>query len=114
MRQLRLALPKRNWGGKRAGAGRPRKDGQSGKGIPHLPRPVLAPRFPVHATWRVAATVWSLGSTRSWNALASAIHESAHDGFQVVHFAVVGNHLHLIVEAADEVKLARGMQGLGV
>jgi putative transposase len=114
MRQLRLALPKRNWGGKRPGAGRPRKDGQNGKGVPHLPRPPLASRFPVHATWRMAPTVWNLRSTRSWNALAPAIYTSAREGFRVVHFAIMGNHLHLMVEASDQVRLARGMQGLGV
>ena len=35
-------------------------------------------------------------------------------GFRLVHYAVMGNHVHLMVEAADRVKLARGMQGLGV
>jgi len=31
-----------------------------------------------------------------------------------VHFAIMGNHIHLLVEASYEVRLARGMQGLGV
>jgi putative transposase len=114
MRQLRLGLPKRNWGGKRPGAGRPRKDGRKGKGVPHLPRPALASRFPVHATWRMAPTVWNLRSRRSWGALAPAIYGGTRDGFRVVHFAIMGNHVHLMVEASDEVRLARGMQGLGV
>ena len=114
MRQLRLKLPKRDWGGRRAGAGRPRKDGRVGKGVTHLRRPVLASRFPVHATWRMAPTTWNLRSTRSWNALAPAIYGSARDGFRVVHFAIMGNHIHLLVEAADAQQLARGMQGLGV
>ncbi len=49
--QLSLKLPKvKTWGGRRAGAGRPRKDGKRGKGVPHLPRPLLKPRFPVHVT----------------------------------------------------------------
>jgi len=34
--------------------------------------------------------------------------------FRLVHFSVQGNHLHLIVEAPDEVRLSRGLQGLGV
>src|SRR4051812_39090351 len=116
MQQLRLALPKpkRTWGGKRLGAGRPRKDRQKGKGMPHLRRPALASRFPVHATWRMAPTVWNLRSTRSWKALAPAIYGSARGGFRIVHFAIMGNHIHLMVEASDQVRLARGMQGLGV
>src|SRR3954468_5645182 len=112
--QLRLKLAERNWGGKRPGAGRARKDGQNGRGVTHLRRPVLASRFPVHATWRMAKDVYSLRSTRSWNALAPAIYGSEREGFRVVHFAIMGNHIHLMVEASDKVQLARGMQGLGV
>ena len=114
MRQLRLPLPKRGWGGKRAGAGRPRRDGAVGKGNPHLTRPLLAERYPVHATWRMARGVWSLRSRRGWKALAPALYGAARDGFRVVHFAILGNHVHLLVEADNRVRLARGMQGLGV
>ena len=35
-------------------------------------------------------------------------------GFRLVHYAVMGNHVHLIVEAEDRRALWRGMQGLGV
>ncbi len=35
-------------------------------------------------------------------------------GFRLVHFSVQGNHLHLIVEAPDSVRLSRGLQGLAV
>jgi putative transposase len=33
--------------------------------------------------------------------------------FRLVKFSVLGNHLHLIVEADDSVALSRGMQSLG-
>jgi putative transposase len=33
--------------------------------------------------------------------------------FRMVKFSVLGNHLHLIVEADDSVALSRGMQSLG-
>ena len=36
------------------------------------------------------------------------------DDFRVVHFNVLGNHLHLIIEAAGAPALARGMLGLNV
>ena len=35
-------------------------------------------------------------------------------GFRLIHYSVQGNHMHLLVEAADEKSLARGMNGLGV
>ena len=36
------------------------------------------------------------------------------DGFRLTHYSVQGNHLHLIVEAADKKTLSRGMQGLAI
>jgi REP element-mobilizing transposase RayT len=35
-------------------------------------------------------------------------------GFRLCQFNVLGNHLHLVVEADDRVRLARGMQGLAI
>ena len=77
-------------------------------------RPLLAGRYPVHATWRMARGVWNLRSRRAWKALAPALYAAARPGFHVVHFAILGNHVHLLVEADNRVRLARGMQGLGV
>ena len=103
----------KTWGGRREGAGRPPANGKSG--VPHLPRPALASRFPVHVTWRMKGHVWNLRSRRSERALAPAFYAGAErDGFRLVHFAVMGNHIHLMVEASDRMRLARGMQGLGV
>jgi len=41
-------------------------------------------------------------------------HACNRPGFRLVHFSVQGDHLHLVVEAADEVRLSRGLQGLAV
>ena len=35
-------------------------------------------------------------------------------GFRLVHYSVQPNHIHLICEADDEVRLARGLQGLAI
>src|SRR5262249_16659716 len=35
-------------------------------------------------------------------------------GFCLVHYAVLRDHIHLLVEAEDERALSRGMKGLGV
>ena len=110
MKQVELNF--RTWGGRREGAGRPKKQGS---GMPHVPRATLAPRFPVHATWRMQRGVWNLRSGRSARALAPALFKRAvREGFRLVHFALMGDHIHLMVEASDRVRLARGMQGLGV
>jgi len=39
---------------------------------------------------------------------------AARAGFRLVHFSVQGNHLHLVVEAADAESLSRGMQALAI
>lgn len=83
--------------------------------MPHRARPKLAPRYPVHVTLRVRNEVWNLRSRRCFRALARGFARGKDRfGFRLVHFSVQGNHLHLIVEAADEVALARGMQGLAI
>jgi REP element-mobilizing transposase RayT len=105
------------WGGKREGAGRPRRDGVVGArvGVPHVTRGVLAERFPVHVTWRMEKQVWNLRTRRCFGVMRTAMYAGAlKGGFRLVHYAVMGNHVHLIVEAPNRVRLSRGMQGLGI
>jgi REP element-mobilizing transposase RayT len=99
------------WGGRRDGAGRPRKPGAK---LRHAPRSALANRFPVHATLRAAPGVPNLRRGRAWEAVDAGIRSAEKDGFRVVHFSVQTNHLHLLVEAADAAALARGLQGLAI
>ena len=81
----------------------------------HVEREVLKARFPVHVTWRMETGVWNLRTQRCFGAMKRAMYAGAvKGGFRLVHYAVMGNHVHLIVEAPDRVNLARGMQGLGV
>ena len=103
----------RTWGGKRKGAGRKPKGERAG--VAHVRREALAARFPVHVTWRMERGVWNLRTRRCFRVMERAMYAGAlKGGFRLVHYAVMGNHVHLMVEAADRVKLARGMQGLGV
>src|SRR3954471_5498717 len=103
----------RTWGGKRKGAGR--KPAQSRAGVAHVTLPILPARFPVHATWRMDARVWSLRTRRCFRVLERAMYAGAlRFGFRLVHYAVMGNHVHLLVEAPDRRALARAMKGLGV
>ena len=110
-RQLEMKLP--TWGGKRKRAGRKPKGARAG--VPHVARPRLSKHHPVHVTWRMLPHVWNLRSRRSFRLLADAFVRGCDRlGFRLVHFSVQGNHLHLIVEAPDEARLARGLQGLAV
>ena len=113
--QLPLAR-RHGWGGKRRGAGRKRKDGKPAPaGVPHLRRPRLDGRTPVGITLKVRREVWSLRGSRCVRALRHALeHGHRRRGFRVVHFAILGNHLHLIVEADSRTSLSSGVQGLEV
>jgi REP-associated tyrosine transposase len=112
MVQLDLPLPAR--GGARPGAGRKRKDGRVGRpGVAHVRRPRLDGRTPVHVTMRVARGVPNLRSQRLvrvvWRVFAAARERL---GARLVHWAVQRDHVHLIVEPADQRALSRAMQGL--
>ena len=103
----------RTWGGKRRGAGR--KPVAERARVVHRRRPLLKARFPVHVTWRMRKGVWQLRTRRCFTALARAFWGGADRfGFRLVHYSVQGNHVHLLVEAADKRALSRGMNGLGV
>ncbi len=115
-RQLALDLPQ--WGGRRPGAGRkPRHvvPGLIRPGVPHLRRPELKPRHPVHVTMRVLKGIPSLRRSDVRRALESAFRAGRDRfGFRLIHYSIQGNHLHLLVEAEDEAALTRGMQGLAI
>lgn len=110
-RQLGLALC--TWGGQRKGAGRRPKGGAPG--VPHRMRPALASRFPVHVTLRMQPEVWNLRSRRSYRVLERAFLAGAERfGLRLCAYSVQGNHIHLLIEAADRTALSRGMRGLSI
>jgi REP element-mobilizing transposase RayT len=59
--------------------------------------------------------VWNLRSSRSFRRIKECFEKSrGRFGARLVQFSVLGNHLHLIVEAEDSTALSRGIQGLCV
>ena len=81
----------------------------------HERRVRFAARFPLHVTLRVAEDVPSLRRRGPLRIIQQAIREAGHHlYFRVVEFAVIGNHIHLIVEADGAEALARGMHALEV
>src|SRR6266849_5766734 len=108
--QMAMKFRYRGRGGYRERAGRPKKPGA---GVPHVPRPALAARHPVHVTTRVRDEAARLRSRDCFRVVASCIGKACErDGFRLVHFTVQSNHLHLIVESRNAMALARGIQGL--
>ena len=115
-KQLELDLPKR--GGRRQGAGRPRKHerpGLRGPGVPHLSRASIAERHPVHVTLRVQPGVGYLRAPSRARVLQEAFRAARiRFGMRVVHYSIQGNHLHLIVEVKSRAALSQAMQGLAI
>lgn len=109
--QQDLPLPLR--GGKRRGAGR--KPAAQRAGRSHAARESFGRAQPVHVTLRVADHVWNLRSQRSFRVFHRAVNGVRRvTGFRVVHFDVLGNHLHFIVEADGPRRLASGMRALTI
>src|SRR4051794_1290518 len=107
MRQLRLFRQKRV-----PRRGRPpKKDGK----VTHRARPEFAARFPVHVTLRMRPEVWHLRWKPCFRAIERAFLKGNNRfGMRLVHFSVLGNHVHLICEAEGAKSLTRGMQGLSI
>ena len=107
----------RTHGGRREGAGRPRL--ARPKGLPHLPRGFHEKSQPVHVTWRVVRGLPSLRKRQIATAIGCTFRENTdgnlrrQSGFQVIHFSVQPDHLHLIIEAADRAGWRRGCGGWG-
>lgn len=107
---------KGSWGGRRAGAGRKRRSKVS---TPHVTRPAHVAEHPLHVTLRAVDGLPNLRKKQIFRAIKQAFllantRGKHRDHFRLTHFSVQGNHLHLVTEATDETRLARGVQGLAV
>jgi REP element-mobilizing transposase RayT len=104
-------LPFRQHGGARKGAGRKPKRGVAG--VAHRPRAARASRHPVHVTVKLRQHLPRLRQKAEYAALRAAFVAGGNRfGFRLCHYAILNDHLHFLVEAADRGSLRRGMQGL--
>lgn len=81
--------------------------------MPHRARPKLRGRNPLHVTMRLVQGVPSLRLRAAHELLREALRAGAdRQGFRLVHYGAVSNHLHLVCEAESERALTRGIQGV--
>lgn len=94
----------------RPGLGRPKK--KNNDRLSHQRRQALAEQTAVHVTLRVRRHVPNLRARRRFNVIKQAFVRfcRARPGFRLVHFAVLSNHLHFIVEADSKPALSMGLQ----
>jgi REP element-mobilizing transposase RayT len=108
------AVMKGTHGGRREGAGRkpsPRRRHDP----PHVVRPELSHRHPVHVVLRTAEGVRRLRQGVMYRALRRVLRRYLwQEDFRVVHVSIQHNHLHLLVEAADRQALTRRMQSFAI
>jgi REP element-mobilizing transposase RayT len=97
-------------GGRRRGAGRPNRSGKQG----HSRRPAIDPRHPVHVTVRLRAGLPSLRRKDVFKTLRQAVSVARGAGFGVAHFAILSNHLHLLIEPAGRRALFRAVQSFEI
>jgi REP element-mobilizing transposase RayT len=99
----------------RPGLGRPKrkKSHDEDDRTSHRARPELREKSALHVTVRTTARVPNLRSRKRYAAIRNAfvkfcVQETI--GFRLVHFAVLSNHLHFVVEADSKRALSMGMQ----
>lgn len=112
--QALLQFPNQH-GGRRAGAGRKPKGQQAGVG--HDRRAAHSGREPVHVTVKLQQGLPKLRRRAEYAALRLAFAAGCTGvgrtgRFRLCHYAVLDDHLHLLVEAEDRTTLTRGLQGL--
>lgn len=96
-------------GGCRPGAGRPR----GRKTCSHDARPRVTSRAPFHVTLRVVGELPSLRRSAPVTLIRDLIAHSHTDTFRIVDYCVLGNHLHLLVEADSSSDLSAAMRSFG-
>jgi REP element-mobilizing transposase RayT len=83
--------------------------------VGHKARPRFGKVTPAHVTLKVLPDVPSLRASRRFAAIRKCFGTArGQHGLRLVEFAVMGDHLHLVVEADDDRALTRGMQGLAI
>ncbi len=81
----------------------------------HARRPRLEARFPVHVTTRVIRSCGYLRGFRVYPAVRKALCAACERlGVRIIHFSIQSDHIHLLVEARDQIALGRAMKGFGV
>jgi REP element-mobilizing transposase RayT len=83
--------------------------------VSHGRRERFSRHHPVHVTLRVGEGLGSLRRFKALRVLRRALLACGQEGpFRVVHFNLLSNHLHLLVEAESAGALGQGMQRLAV
>lgn len=107
-KQLSLNIYKGTHGGRRPKAGRKRVHS---KGVAHEKREKVRTHTPLHINFKYKLTV---KNKEGLKALHKAIRNARAHGLRINHFSLQHNHVHLIVQAANNDILTKGMRSLTI
>ena len=93
------------------GAGRPAKHD---KGVRHTEREAITKMSALHLTIKIEKNKAGLRSKAVLSLLHKAIKRARVVGLGIVHYTLEHDHIHMLVEAEDNVALGRGMQSFGI
>ena len=83
--------------------------------MPHVSRKSFSRPLPAHVTVRLRSDLPSLRIGKLVRLLERTFAVGCErPDFRLVHYALLGNHAHMIVEAHDQDALGRGMRALGI
>jgi len=113
MRQLALPFPRRKRRGRPPLSDEERR--RRGSLVRRVARPAIQGRNPLHVTLRTLASIRALRTKHRFRRVREALKKGSNRlGIRLVQFAVMNDHVHLIVEAHHKRALSRGMQGLAI
>ncbi len=115
-RAVQQVLEFRDKDGRRHRSGRPRS---KHSGVSHARRAEFAASDPLHVTLKICDGLPSMRKRRAFRAVLRAfaggkVGVKGKAGFRLTHYSVLGNHMHLMVEADSREHLASGMCGLKI
>ena len=101
-------------GGVRKGAGRPSNPKR--KGQPHFARPLIKRATPIHINWHLNKKLKDLNiRTKDFFKLfRHAVKTARKKGLHIIHYSLMDNHIHLIVEATTNKLLSTALQSFAL
>ncbi|MBC7711716.1 MAG: transposase [Rhizobacter sp.] len=84
------------------------------RGIRHISRPKVLKPTPLHLTIKVRSNKADIQNKIILKSLHRAIIRGRLKGLKIIHYALEYNHVHLLVEACNNIVLHKGMQALGI
>lgn len=110
-KQLELSLT--THGGTRKGAGCKRTKARAT--VAHVERPTFKRAHPVQVTMRLCDGLPSLRERPAWAVIVQVVRALRERiGFRVVHYSVLWNHIHAIIEADSHAAFVSGMRSLTI